>query len=232
MNDYKLGYSTVFYDPTTYGINQRIREICELNPSSIELATNADGMFKEDLTNESIALVKSCGYRSIHAPSLPEYSERVVSNLLNLAKAINANVIVFHPDKIRNFQNLYDQFGSLIAIENMDRNKDFGTNVEDLKTVFHQLPTASWVCDINHLYSLDPTLGLATKMHDAFADRLAHYHISGYGGLHSCFSLTHELVILDAIKDYSKPLINEGGIMVSYLLKQEDAYVRNYLKDK
>ncbi|HEY1074415.1 MAG TPA: hypothetical protein VGE59_01800 [Patescibacteria group bacterium] len=229
MNNVILGYSTAFYDPSTYGINQRIQEICEIQTNAIELVPNDDGRFTELLTQESVELVRACHYRSIHAPALLEYSQDLVVSLLDLARDINAQVIVFHPDKTQDFQKLHNQFGSLIAIENMDRSKTFGNTVRDLEEVFKKIPNAYWVADVNHLYSLDTSLRLNREMHDAFSNRLHHYHVSGYGGLHSCLSLTHEVAILDAVQDLSKPLIHEGGIMVKHLLKHEDEYVKNYL---
>jgi hypothetical protein len=50
---------------------------------------------------------------------------------------------------------------------------------------------------------------LADKFHTAFADRLCHYHISWFWWHHDCFHISKEDIIVDGIKDFSKPLINE-----------------------
>ena len=113
----------------------------------------------------------------LHAPSsfTADQEAEVVSLLLrNVPKSWP---IVLHPDTIHNF-SLWTQFGSQLAIENMDRRKPIGRTVEELAPIFNQLPDASLTFDIGHARQCDTTMTEAYRILTRYADRLAWMHLS------------------------------------------------------
>jgi hypothetical protein len=116
-------------------------------------------------------------YLSVHAPvkHLQAEEKEMVSWLLGLPLEVRA--IVAHPDTIEDFGR-YDALGSRLVIENMDARKETGRTVEELEPVFARLPEAGFCFDIAHAWSIDPTMELAGRLLDQFADRLRHVHLS------------------------------------------------------
>jgi hypothetical protein len=72
---------------------------------------------------------------------------------------------------------------------------------------------------------------LADEFHAAFGERLCHYHISGFWWHHDCFHISKEDIIMDGIKDFSKPLINEWwASRDEETLKKENEYILKYIE--
>lgn len=113
----------------------------------------------------------------VHAPSsfTSEQEHEVVSLLLSHVP--KSWPIVLHPDTIHDF-SLWAQFGSQLAIENMDRRKPIGRTVEELEPIFTQLPLASLTFDIGHARQCDTTMTEAYRILTRYSDRLAWMHLS------------------------------------------------------
>ena len=239
----KLGYS-LGGSNSNYSLKEKIKLLLSFEKKAVELSYIIADRFKEKLDAEDIKKLREFKYVSIHAPA--KYSEgnkkwvrypgkdgtAIVEKLLYIAEKINANTILFHPDLVDDFKWLDNRVGDLLSFENMDDRKSFGSNVADMEQVFSQASHAKWVCDINHIYTVDHSMKLSEDFHQAFAKKLCHYHISGYGGWHDAFHISQEDIILQGIKDFSVPLINEGNILRDGLksLKKEDQYLRQRLK--
>ena len=243
----KLGYSLGAGKNSRYTFKERLKMLSFVEKYAIELGYVAANRLEEALDVEDIREIKKFGYRSIHAPAIlneyenPEWirypsnkAEKIIEKLIEIANAINAQTILFHPDLVDDFSWLNNKIGKRIAFENMDVKKSFGKSVEDMVNVFSKAPEAKWVCDVNHLYTIDPTMKLAEDFHRAFGDRISHYHLSAYGGFHDCFNVSHEDIILKGIQDLSVPIIHEGRALRDGLpsLLKENEYILNKFKTK
>jgi len=125
---------------------------------------------------ESIDLARF-SYVSIHAPSqFPAASERAIRDRLSRELWRNWPIIV-HPDAIYDFEAWQD-FGSLLCIENMDKRKPIGRSAGELEAVFNRLPDASLCLDIGHARQFDTTMTEAYLILREFGSRLQQVHIS------------------------------------------------------
>lgn len=116
-------------------------------------------------------------YVSFHAPSsFKESEEKDVVRLLEEVAAHDLPIIV-HPDVIFDFA-LWEQFGSLLIIENMDKRKPVGRTVLELCPIFDALPSAMFCFDIGHARQVDPTMTEAALLLNSYGDRLLEIHMS------------------------------------------------------
>jgi len=243
----KIGATTggpSFVDP----IKDRIKHLLSIDNQVIELGLLKSHRIENDsfFDEEDIYNLKQFKHVSIHAPGLftcndsedsikrpvrypSKDTEFFIEKLIDIAKSVNARAILFHPDLVDDFPWLNEKIGDLLVFENMDNLKKLGRTVEDMEKVFKQSPQSRWVCDINHIYTNDKTMKLADEFYAAFKDRLAYYHVSSYGDIHDCFSVTKEDTILKGIKDISKPLVHEGGVLAEKGLFEKEI---KYIEDK
>jgi len=246
----KLGYSSGAGPKPKYTLTERLEILAALELEAMELSFVVASRLEEGLDEETIRLIKKFKYISIHAPSVSKddeerewikYPTRGTAALLNkiigIAEVTGAQTIVFHPDLVEDFAWLNNKVGERLAFENMSAEKPFGTTVADLEKVFALAPGAKWVCDANHIYTIDRSMKLADEFHRAFGARLCHYHISGYGKSrlrHDCFYVSQEDIILEGVKDFSVPLINEGGALTdgANSLNQENKYILDRLNKR
>lgn len=116
-------------------------------------------------------------YLSVHGPSKGRAMEEseLVAALIPLAE--QADAVVMHPDTMHD-PAPYSALGRKLVLENMDAGKDDGCRVEQLERWFDMLPQAGFCFDVAHAWSIDPTMGLARDLLDAFGSRLRHVHVS------------------------------------------------------
>ena len=114
---------------------------------------------------------------SFHAPSKSFTFEEL--ELVNHLKVITSKKIpiVVHPDIIDDF-DLWNDFGELLYIENMDLRKSTGKDTEELSYLFEALPYASLCFDFGHAFQIDPTLDLANSIVEKFCHRIKLIHLS------------------------------------------------------
>jgi hypothetical protein len=116
-------------------------------------------------------------YLSFHAPGrFPQEEEEGLADLL-FHQIDEAWPIIMHPDAIFDFAH-WRRFGKRLAIENMDRRKPCGRNVEELKSIFAELPEASLCFDIGHARQYDSSMTEAFLILSTFAERLVQVHVS------------------------------------------------------
>jgi hypothetical protein len=116
-------------------------------------------------------------YKSIHAPS--EFSaanEGIIRDRLYRELWRNWPIVI-HPDTIHDF-GLWRDFGSLLAIENMDKRKPIGRSAQELASIFDRLPNATLCFDIGHARQVDPTMTEAYLILRDFGTRLRQVHVS------------------------------------------------------
>ena len=85
--------------------------------------------------------------------------------------------IVLHPDAIHNFQ-LWEEFGNLLCIENMDKRKHIGRYKKELDYIFERLPNARFCLDMAHARQVDSSMTEAYTILKNFGHRLLQLHIS------------------------------------------------------
>lgn len=116
-------------------------------------------------------------YVSIHAPSaFTQLSESACATLLSRCTD-RGWPIVLHPDAIRNHR-LWEPFGDLLCIENMDKRKPDGRTAEELSRWFDRFPDAGFCLDLGHARQVDPSLTVMRKLIRHFGDRLRQMHLS------------------------------------------------------
>lgn len=132
-----------------------------------------------DPLSEFLSSTRSLPFRylSIHGPSKDrEMSEGdLVEHLARLLE--RADAIVMHPDTIDDLAR-YRGLGRKLLLENMDSRKGDGRTPEELVSPFDQVPDAGFCFDIAHAWSIDPSMGVAGDLLDAFGDRLTQVHLS------------------------------------------------------
>lgn len=227
----KLGFSTGLYGDQPISQKQRIKEILSVQNQAIELNLRPERL-NEDFSDPGLLnLLKKFNYISIHAskeatqPS-PGY-EWVPARLLEVADLINCQAIVFHPDLVVDFDWINKTYKQLLAFENMDVNKKFGNSISDMEKVFSLSPQAKWIFDLNHTYTMDPEMNQSQKFWQHFHDRIAHFHLSGYGGpqiIHDFLYRTQEWKILSGLYDLTIPIIDEGANGTGNLTEIQQEY--------
>jgi hypothetical protein len=114
---------------------------------------------------------------SFHAPSKIDTAfERRAVELLDRAAAKQWTIVV-HPDAITDY-SLWEHYGELLAIENMDKRKPIGRYLSELIPLFERLPDASFCFDIGHARQIDPSMAEAGSILREFQTRLKLLHIS------------------------------------------------------
>jgi len=243
----KLGYSLGVGGNPKHSIKERIKILSSVQTYAIELGYVVADRLQEELDDEDIYNIKKFDYISIHAPALVSdiggekiwmrypsaQGEKAIEQIIKNAEAVKADTILFHPDLVDDSSWLSKKIGSRLAFENMDAKKSFGKTVEDLEKIFTQVPNAKWVCDVNHIYTIDHSMRLTDEFHNNFKDRLCHYHLSGYGGFHDCLYISQEDIILKGIKDFSIPIIHEGRALKDGKdsLSKENQYIMDRLNN-
>jgi hypothetical protein len=116
-------------------------------------------------------------YVSVHAPS--RFTEDEEPEVVNQLKMFLEKEwpIVLHPDAIHRFE-LWQDFGHLLCIENMDKRKPIGRYEIELETIFEQLPDAQLCFDMAHARQVDSSMTEAYTILKRFRNRLCQLHVS------------------------------------------------------
>lgn len=145
--------------------------------AAVELSALRDIELEPLVTSLDELDLKQYTYISVHAPSaFVNLSEREVVELLKDVFRRNWPVVV-HPDAITNW-SLWQEFGPLVCIENMDKRKPIGRTAQELSMVFEKLPDASMCFDIGHARQVDPTMSEAIAILKEHGHRIQQLHVS------------------------------------------------------
>jgi hypothetical protein len=154
-------------------------------------------------------------YISFHAPSA--FREEEEEHLVELlSKLPVAWPIVLHPDAIYRASR-WTTLAPRLAIENMDRRKNTGRSVSELKHVFELLPQAKMCFDLGHARQVDPSMIGAYQLLKAYAERIVQLHVSEVDTLnrHDVISLAAEMAF-SQIRQFvpkSAAVILEGRVL-------------------
>lgn len=232
-----IGFSTGFFYSQPISRLEMITQIKATGVEALELHFGDIALNPSLIDQEALELAATFSYRSIHLPNNFAYpspeAEAMLPVLEQAIHTMQPHTLVLHPDLIEDFAWVASQFGSLLAIENMDFRRSFGKEVTDLEVAFSKLPSARWVCDVNHLFTLPEGIALSPSFHAALESRLAHYHLSGFKNpetLHACLCDTHEDEIFSGILNKNIPIIIESIARHSgSTLGEELQYIRTHL---
>ncbi len=119
---------------------------------------------------------------SLHAPDIPygqhPRTEKVIEYLKKISEKLNAQYITLHPAGIQDW-SLFKEFEGKLLLENMDPVKGEGQDVDDMNKYFSQID-AGMTLDLQHSYSIDPSMALTDRLIDTFKARIKEVHISGW----------------------------------------------------
>jgi hypothetical protein len=137
-------------------------------------------------------------YVSIHAPTDYDAADEadVVEQLASLAE--KGWPIVVHPDVLREGA-LWQRFGTLLCIENMDKRKPAGRTTEELGRIFEAFPDARMCFDIGHARQVDTSMTEAFRIVRDFSGRIEQVHISVVGT-----SSKHDLISPNAVHAFRR----------------------------
>lgn len=231
----KLGFSTgVLYKTNISPISKQALAIMRaLGCNAIELGCNRPERVKflMDIDRADLAGFE---YVSLHAPAKDFFygDNWTARGLLTAIQAAQARLglaaVVIHPDSVTDWA-VFKDYSLPIAVENMDNRKPMGQTVASLQPLFSG-NDFKMVLDLNHCHINDPTMSLARELYAAFADKITHMHISGYGqDLHHPLYLTGQQDILRALPESDLPVIIESSVDDLSQLEKEYDYVRRHV---
>ena len=115
-------------------------------------------------------------YVSFHAPS--SFKREEEQHLVSLLSGLPADwPIILHPDAIYEPAH-WAPITSRLAVENMDRRKNIGRSVSELKEVFRLLPGARMCFDLGHARQVDPSMIGAYELLKEFSEQIVQLHVS------------------------------------------------------
>lgn len=212
----KIGFSVIVNNQTDIsGMVGLLDSMLTVGCDAIELhLAQSVTMVRAD-KNRLFAAISKFSYRSIHASHLTTQEQSAdIQHYQDILRQIEAHAITIHPDGMAQWRWLVDAFGGLASFENMDCEKDFGQTPSDMRIVFDDAPQAKWTFDLNHVYSNDEGMQTIDEFY-GFSDRLAHYHVSGYGGSelpHTTLHNSNQDSILRSIRTNHPIIIESYGV--------------------
>jgi len=152
---------------------------------------------------------------SLHAPNFQyqknDISIRILSKLVEMHKKYNLQNIVFHVDKVKDWDVFLDYNMLPISIENLDERKESGRSIDDIKSILEKYDF-KLTLDLQHCFVNDRTMTLAIKFQELYKERIVEYHISGYEEelLHYPLFKTLQNEIIYSLKFKNIPIIIES----------------------
>jgi hypothetical protein len=155
---------------------EALRLMCETSMTAVELSALRLPELPVLVGGLPQLNLEQFSYVSVHAPS--RFSADEEGGVIDLLRKVpRAWPIVVHPDTIHD-SGKWAEFGSQIAIENMDRRKPDGRSAEELSEWFDRLPNARLCFDIAHAHQCDRTMTEAFRILVKFGDKICQLHIS------------------------------------------------------
>lgn len=225
----KLGFST----GTLYKFNtakQSLKIFRDLECTCVELGFVKPESFAQlsEITKEDLA---DFDYVSLHAPKFgyqnnPE-SEEILKKIKQFSNNVRKlNLVVFHPDEVRDFLVL-EKSGLPIGIENMDNRKDSFQGWREIKEILDTHPNFGLVLDVNHIYGNDPSMESIKDFYRELGSKISEIHLSGYDGSHKPIFETKQLGILKSIQGTNIPIIVESVLSPDNIMKEKNYILEN-----
>jgi hypothetical protein len=175
-----LGASTGYMADQRGDWQNLIERASETTPRAVELSA-LSGPELEPLLEylEGLAEPLPFIYVSVHGPAkqMIVSESKLVEELNRLPTQVQS--VVLHPDVLTDIDALRP-LGPLVVLENMDHRSATARTVSELVEFFDVLPEAGFCLDVAHITAIDPEMGLAHELLDAFGGRLREVHISSF----------------------------------------------------
>ncbi|PJE59655.1 MAG: hypothetical protein COU85_02470 [Candidatus Portnoybacteria bacterium CG10_big_fil_rev_8_21_14_0_10_44_7] len=162
-------------------------------------------------------------FKSLHLPS-----DATIKKIGELQQRFSFNQIVIHPDRVTDWDKL--KTSSLpLSIENMDFRKKIGKTVKELQQ-FIRASKLKLTLDVNHCFSINPTMELAQEFWSVFKEHISYFHLSGFGpNLHEPLVVTGQKQLIDFVSGKNRPIIIESVCRNQDQATEEFNFVKNYL---
>jgi len=206
-----------------------LRMVAGMPTSAIELSALRDHELAELVDTLDELDLREFSYISVHAPS--RFVDLSEADIVALLRPVFERhwPVVLHPDAIIDF-SIWQQFGNLVCIENMDKRKPIGRTAKELAEVFAKLPDASLCFDIAHARQVDPSMYESRRILRTHGHRLRQVHLSDINA-----NSVHEPLGFTAIQSYRQlasmipvgiPIILESPIDEDSLLMEIEQAAR------
>jgi hypothetical protein len=216
-----IGFSVIFDEAKgAHFYEKLLDQMLAENCSAIEV--HAYDLDRFEQQQGIVDIIKKFDFISVH------YSGDNIVYHIDMVAKLDAHILTIHPNSINEWTEKKESIRRLLSIENMDWRKSYGTSVEDMKLAFAQIPSAVWTFDLNHIYSIDPTMELADDFHESF-DNLSHYHLSGFKDdklPHAPLCETRQDIIIQKLQKDRPIIIESFGVDNIVNFKQELGYIR------
>ena len=169
---------------------------------------------------------------SLHTPDLAyaddENSNRILSKLELLTRKYKIDNIIFHTDRVLNWNVLSNYKKIPISIENMDDHREFGKTINDVKSILDKYGF-KLTLDLQHSFVNDNSMKLALDFQEKFKDKIVEYHVSGFDDefLHYPLFKTNQNEIIDSLKYKNIPIIIESTFDQIGDQEKELEYIKN-----
>ncbi len=185
------------------------------------------------LLENNMEILSEFKFVSMHAPDIfyedNNTSHEILNSIEKACKKYSIQNVVFHVDKITDWDLIAKYTQIPVSVENMDDTKVFGQTLDDMKSILDKYDF-NLTLDLQHCFTNDPTMKLAVELQNSFSDRIAEYHLSGFKEkvLHYPLFKTNQDIIIKNLLHTDKPIIIES-VFDNF---SEGKTELNYLKDK
>ena len=169
-----IGFSTgaLAYE----NFQEGLRALRQTNATAVELSALRQSELEPLVSAVTRLDLQQFSHVSVHVPSSAEPDFEV--RMLEMFHMLPSDwPLITHPNVVSAW-DLWNQLGSRLCIENMDKRKPIGRTARELREIFEKLPFASFCLDIGHVHQIDPTMGEAVLLLEEFGHRLRQLHVS------------------------------------------------------
>ncbi len=241
-----LGFSTGAIFRQVPSISREIIDICrKIGCNAIELTAKTDeeiSLFDRLIkSGESLADFEQI---SLHAPGYgisfkkDERHRKILEILQRVYDHFGCKHLVVHPPEVEDW-SVFDEFSMSLAVENMSADHPMKFFLpEQLAEIFAKNKNYGMTFDVKHAFeSSGERKNLPEELYEAFKDRIAEIHLSGYNPKakkheHPPLVKTKQTEIVDFVKDkWHLPIIIESDCESVEQMKEEYEYINNLLKN-
>jgi len=214
--------------------NAFLKSLNDVKTNAVELHCR-DVESLDFLLQNDIDSLNSFEFISVHALDLAyddnNDSHGVLQKIEQICIKYNTKNVVFHTDKVQNWDVIAQYTKIPISIENMDDRKPFGRTLEDVNSILEKYDFGLTL-DLQHCFVNDATMKLAQDFQKKFKNRIVEYHISGFKEvvLHYPLYKTKQDIIIDSLMYKDVPIIIESVFDAFGEEKDELQYIQKRLK--
>lgn len=209
-------------------IDRAVGNLSTLGCNAIELHFPEEDFERIDLG--SWQPFKKFEYISVHAQTIVNLnkSKKILDFIQKAHEAIHFDNVVIHPDTVEDWK-MFSSYDFPIGIENMDWRKTAFKDAKDLAEILSGNAGIKLVLDLNHCYTVDPTMDSAREMYKHLGSRIGEIHLSGFNKFHDPLYKTRQLDIVKAVPIQDIPIIIES-FGDAYINLEESAKELEYIR--